>query len=417
MASRPVVILCQFLFPEMNATGELLTSLGTGLAGRGMTVTAYAAQPSYFGVTRVVPRLEHDGMVIRRLWSTHLGRRSKIARIIDGATFMLRMIAEIPRFPRGAVVLAVTNPPLLPFVGALRRLLYGSPLVIIVHDVYPEIAVRLGALKKNGLGHRSLRLLDRFSLSQADTIVVLGRDMASELAAKFKPGGHCPIVTIPNWADPTRISPMPKASSPIAQREGLLGKFVVQYSGNLGMSQGLETVLSAAEKLLDADVLFTLVGDGTHASALKETVEREQLTNVRFLARVEPTRLADSLAACDAALVSLSASAVGLSVPSKFYGILASGRPVIAVMPAHGEVARSVVEHGCGVVVPPNDPAALVTAIRRLSADHDLVRRMGVNARVAFERLYTRERALAAYERVLATLRKKPVNSDTAEAL
>jgi len=68
MASRPVVILCQFLFPEMNATGELLTSLGTGLAGRGMTVTAYAAQPSYFGVTRVVPRLEHDGMVIRRLW-------------------------------------------------------------------------------------------------------------------------------------------------------------------------------------------------------------------------------------------------------------------------------------------------------------------------------------------------------------
>jgi glycosyltransferase involved in cell wall biosynthesis len=310
-------------------------------------------------------------------------------------------LLEIPRFPDDAVVLVVTNPPFLPTVGAIRRLVFRKPFVLLIHDVYPEIAVRLGVVRKGGIAHALLKALDRFVLSQADAVVVLGRDMRQRIVAKSPAWRHNRITVISNWADPDQISPMPKSDSPNARKDGLLETFVVQYSGNLGLSQPFDTILGAARELKGRDINFTFVGDGVLAEEVKARAVALGLDNVRFFPRVHGDDLGSSLAASDVAIVPLLPGVEGLSVPSKYYGILASGRPVIALMNPDAEVAQSVIENRCGVVVPPRDIQRLASAVLELQGDKDRLAQLGRNARAAFDRLHTRMRAVDAYEEIL----------------
>lgn len=401
---KPVVILSQYMYPERNSTGELLTSLATGLAAGGFAVTAYCAQPTYFAGSKPVNRtLVYKGVLIRRLWTTRLGRARLATRLVDALTFAVACAVRLMRLPRGAIVLTVTNPPFIPMIAALRRRFSRNAFVLLVHDVYPEAAVQLKSIDKRSVLVRVWRVLDRFTLLQADRVIVLGVDMRAVLASKMVPGHAERIVVIPNWAD-DGIAPIPKERSQTAQRNGLIDTFVVQYSGNVGLSQSLDVVLEAAEMLAAEDVTFTVVGEGVNLVHLKAAVEYRGLHNVRFIARVPHELLADSLAACDVALVPLARGMEGLSVPSKYYSSLASGRPILAVMDPHAEVARSVVDCDCGLVVPQWDASSVADAVRRLQRDPDLLARLGRNARQAFERLYTRDRAISEYVVVLSSL-------------
>jgi glycosyltransferase involved in cell wall biosynthesis len=412
---RPVVMLSQYMYPERNSTGELLTSLATGLAASGFPVTAYCAQPTYFaGSTPVDRTLVYEGVVIHRLWTTRLGRARLVTRLVDALTFAVACAVRLTRLPRGAIVLTVTNPPFIPLIAALRRRFSRNSFVLLVHDVYPEAAVQLKSIGQGSVLHRVWRVIDHFTLRQADRIVVLGVDMGAVVASKMAPGHEQRIVVIPNWAD-DGIAPIPKEQSKTAQRYGLVDTFVVQYSGNVGLSQSLEVVLEAAVMLAADDVTFTVVGEGVNLLHLKALAESRDLRNVRFIARVPHELLADSLAACDVALVPLARGMEGLSVPSKYYSALASGRPILAVMDPHAEVARSVVDDDCGLVVPQWDASSIADSVRRLQSDPELLARLGRNARQAFERLYTRDRAISEYIAVLSSLndaaRDAPIKS------
>lgn len=399
------MIVSQYMFPERNATGELLTSLGTGLVANGFAVTAYCAQPTYYVNSKPVERkLNYEGVNIQRVWTTRFGRARWASRLADAVTFAISVAFWLLRLPRGAIVLSVTNPPFVPVMAAIQRLGSRTRFVLLVHDVFPEAAVQLGAVRPRGPIHRLLKLVDRLTLMQADSIVALGEDMQAILRAKLPSSRHDRVVVIPNWADGTSIVPTLKSRSRVAQRDRLLDTFVVQYSGNIGMSQGLEIVLKAAQQLQGDNVTFTIIGEGVSLQRFKGAVAARSLNNIRFFPRVPNEDLADSLAACDVALVPLAQGMEGLSVPSKYYAALASGRPVLAVMDQNAEVARSVLENDCGLVVAPSDDSGLVEAVRRLRNDADLRGRMGRNARLALERRYTRERALSDYTTVLRNL-------------
>ncbi len=418
-ATRPrLVILSQFVYPDQNATARIVTSLATGLVKHGFEVGVYAAQPSYFEESASVPSsIDYQGIRIRRLRSTHFGRVSISARLVDSLTFSVSMAWCLALMPRDAVVIALTNPPLLPWLGALSKLVFGNRLVIVVHDVYPDIAAQLGVIKKGGQLHRSLAAIQRFAYQQADSIIVLGRDMLRVVANYVPNGGQNAIVIIPNWADDPALAPTLKSGSETARKQGLLDSFVVQYSGNLGMSQNLEIVVEAAKVLKDENVHFVLVGEGPRRENLRRLVLATGLTNVRFLPRVPEESLSDSLAACDAALVPLADGIEGLSVPSKYYGILASGKPVLAAMASDAEVALSVTEDRTGLVVPPGDAGALADAILSLKRDPAMARALGENARSAYERRYTRDRAVDEYARLLSMVTDRPVDSSALRSL
>jgi glycosyltransferase involved in cell wall biosynthesis len=402
---RPVVILSQYMYPERNSTGELMTSLATGLAANGFAVTTYCAQPTYFrGSETVSSKLEYEGVQIRRLWATRLGRARVATRLIDAVTFAISVGIRLLKLPQGATILAVTNPPFLPVIAAVRRRLWRREFVLLVHDVYPEIAVQLRTVRQAGAVYRLWRRLDRFTLRQADTIIVLGEDMRAIVANKLDASRRGRIVVIQNWADGNRILPIPKDRSEEARRHDLVGTFVVQYSGNVGLSQGLEVLLDAAGQLRGDDVTFTIVGEGANLRQLQASAAARDIPNVRFMKRAREESLGDSLAACDVALVPLARGIEGLSVPSKYYSALASGRPILAIMNARAEVACSVLANECGLVVEPSDASGLAAAIRQLRGDPELRSRLGRNSRSAFERLYTRDRALSKYIAVLTGL-------------
>lgn len=400
--SQQVVVVSQHFHPEDDATGALMTSLATGLASRGFTVSALAAQPSYFADSKVgSKRTIFRRVSIERVWSTRFGRHRIAGRLVDAVSLTLTLAFRIVSLPRKATVIVVTNPPFLPIAAALSRLIGRGRLVIVIHDVFPDTGARLGLIRPNGLIYRLLTWLMRATLSQADRIIVLGRDMEWVIRERLPYRCRGRVNFVPNWADGDEIYPMPKSESRVAQAEHLDETFTVQYSGNIGRTQDLEGILDAAEILQGSDITFSFVGEGANLRRLMEMAERRSLKNVRFRPRVERSELADSLAACDVALVSLAPGMKGLSVPSKYYAALASGRAVVAVMAPGAEIAMSVTENTCGVVVPPGDAKALADAIQKLRDDPVGLAIRSFNARQSFEAKYNVDRAIDRYAAIV----------------
>jgi len=282
-------------------------------------------------------------------------------------------------------------------LNILRR----TPFAYLVHDLYPDVGVALGALKPDGILARLSRWQQRNWLHRAADVVVLGRCMRSHLVNLYElPRDR--VTVIPSWGDPERIQPMSKASR-FRGKHGLNG-FVVLYSGNLGQSQSLQWVVDAARSVqaAGADVTFVIVGRGARRDDIARRVLDSGATNVRMFDPVGAEDYPDLLASADVSLVLLEPSLSGLSVPSKFYSILASGRPPIAVVGEDSEVARAISEAECGVRVGHGDPQELAEVIVRLRNSPDLLDRMGANARRALEENYTISAAASKFVQVFA---------------
>jgi glycosyltransferase involved in cell wall biosynthesis len=302
--------------------------------------------------------------------------------------------------PRRDVTVVFTNPLLLPAAGGLLRKLKGGRLVLVLMDVYPEVAVEAGVLRRGGAAHRLLARLSAFAYRAADAVVVLGEDMR-EVAVK---GGAPPgrIVTIRNWADPAAIRPVARDANPLREAWGLSGKFVVEYSGNLGVTHTFSELLDAATALAGEDgIRFLFVGGGKRFGEVKAEGERRRLPNLVFRPYQDASALSESLSAGDVHYVSLRPGFEGLVVPSKAYGIMAAGRPMIYQGERGGEVAGMVEKEGVGIVVPPGDREALREAILSLFRDRERCAALGAAARRALEERYSEEGGLAAYRRLL----------------
>ncbi len=245
------------------------------------------------------------------------------------------------------------------------RRLRGAKLVVYLQDIYPDIAVALGKLPNNVLT-RWLRRAMFAVYRRADRVVVLSRDMHDRLAASGVPAER--IVCVSNWVDTTALEPR-KQDNSFRRKHDVVNQFVVMYSGNLGLCQRLEDILEAARLLRHhADIVFLLVGDGVLKSQLKEQALRQELANVRFLPYQPKEQLSLSLSAAQLHLVPVDPRVVSCLMPSKLYGALASGTPVLAVAPDDCELAELVEELQVGAVCAPCEPAQLAIMIQRLAA-------------------------------------------------
>jgi colanic acid biosynthesis glycosyl transferase WcaI len=342
------------------------------------------AGPSYHAGTRPSRpwRYERRGRVsIIRTWGTKFPKANLAGRIVNlGTYYALAAIATIP-LRRPDVIVAETDPPLLGALAALLKRRWRCRLVYSVQDLFPDIAIANGHLRSRFL----LDLLKRgngIAFKHADRILALGHDMAERIVAKGVASGK--VAVMPAWVDCGAIHPV--ASNPF--RAQFSDKFVVMYSGNLGFSQQLESVLQAAEQLRDDPrLLFVLIGEGACKDQLVARAAARGLTNVIFLPYQPKESLAESLSAADLHLIPLAPGTAGCIVPSKIYAILAAGRPFVAMMEEHAEVARLACEHNVGFVVKPGDAAALAAATREAFAHPDVLHQMGSRARrLALER-------------------------------
>jgi glycosyltransferase involved in cell wall biosynthesis len=302
---------------------------------------------------------------------------------------------------RPDIVLCMTDPPIIADVALLIARRFGAPLVVISQDVFPEIAVELKRLENPALVG-FLRRAIAFYLERADRVVAIGETMRQRLEAKGAPPGRLRV--IPNWVDTDVLTPQPR-DNPWARDHGLAGRFVVMHSGNVGHAQNLDALVRAATFLRDLDDLtIAILGDGARRASLGELAGTLETDAVRFETYQPRELLAQSLSAAHVHVVGLARGLSGYVVPSRLYGILAVGRPVIVAADGSSETAQVVTAAGCGVVVPPGRPELLAREIRRAYDGELDLEEMGRRAREYVTTKADRRVAVARYRDLLAEL-------------
>jgi colanic acid biosynthesis glycosyl transferase WcaI len=401
-----ILFVNRYFFPDHSATSQILSDLAFGLAAAGRSVAVITSQQRYHDPHADLPRRATErGVDIHRMSTTRFGRTGLAGRSLDYLSFYCQAFAAVRRLAQpGDIVVAKTDPPLLSIVAALAARQRRAHLVNWLQDLYPEVAAALGVpLLKGPLGSGLAQLRD-WSLRAATTNVVLERRMAERLRARGLTAERIEI--IPNWSDDDAIIPIPAQDNPLRRAWGLEEKFVVGYSGNLGRAHDYMTLLNASEQLRDhPNIVFLMVGGGHQFDALIRDVKARGLDPLyRFQPYQNRVTLNHSLAVPDLHWISLKPDLEGLIVPSKFYGIAAAGRPIITIADADGDLARLVREHHCGLVVAPGDATALADGLRRLAADPNELRAMGIRARAMLEARFTRRQAFERWRALLARI-------------
>jgi glycosyltransferase involved in cell wall biosynthesis len=396
-----IIFVNRYYYPDHSATSQLLTDLASALARDGAEVHVIASRQHYDDPgARLAAAETRNGVRIHRVWTTRFGRGNLAWRSLDYATFYLSAAWRLFALARRRdIVVAKTDPPLISVIAMMVAALRGAALINWVQDLFPEVAQALG-VKVVGPAVPLLRRLRNASLNAAQANVVLGERMAALLARQgIAPAG---LTVIHNWSDAAAVHPVARDENTLRAQWGLDGKFVVGYSGNMGRAHEFNTLLSAARLLRDdPEIVFLFIGDGARRALIDAEARRRGLDNVLFRPYQPRERLAQSLSVPDLHVVSLQPALEGLIVPSKFYGITAAGRPTLFIGDTDGEIARLLQANRCGAAAAVGDAEGVVRAIRALARNPEEARAQGRNARIAFEQQYTRERALAAWRRVL----------------
>lgn len=375
-----------------------MTGLAESLVEHGVEVTALAGRGRYNGGERLTPKEVYQGVLIERAWATSFGKGSVIKRLSDYLSFYLGATWKLLRLPRHDVVMALTTPPLVGLIALVIGRLRGMRVVALVQDIYPDVAVSLGTLRERSRATRFLNYLSRLMLRKSDRIVVLGECMRERVISKIGERFSPRVDVIHNWADGTEIKPLSGEENSFSAQQKLNGKFVLLFSGNLGRVNEFATILDAALILRDRDdILFLFIGEGAKAAEIEKFTEKHHLDNVRMLPYQPRETLRQSLAAGHASLVTLAEGLAGLSVPSKTYGILAAGRPILFVGDSRSCVARIVADNNCGEVVSSGDSPRLARIISDWASDKAKLSELNANARKAFEEHFDRPKAVSAY--------------------
>jgi colanic acid biosynthesis glycosyl transferase WcaI len=390
-------------YPDKLGNAPLMTGLCEGLAERGHRVTVVCAFPhhetgqieeEYRG--KLFAKDRHNGVDILRVW-LYAPEGGTLAKMANYASFTATALAAASTVKDVDVVFTPSPPLTLGIVDQIISHFRNVPFVYNLQDLFPEAAIRLGVMT-NPLMIRGFQILERHVLHRASHLSVISDSFKAHCQALGVPANH--ISVIPNYTDVDFITPRPKNRNPYRQRLGFEGKFVVQFSGRMGYSQSLETVVAAWQKLKDLkDLRLMLVGDGQSRSMLDDALGTDK--RVTLLPTQDRVDLPDLLAAADVGLAPLRHGMAGTSLPCKIFGILAAGRPVIAGVDRGSDAETLINEAACGIVVSPEDPEAMAQAIRTLYANRRKANQLGRNGRSYVETHHSHTVVVDRYEAML----------------
>ena len=386
-----VLLLNLYYPPDTSATAKMAQTVVHALLEQ-HDVTVLCGRPSYDPTARRPWRLyqsEDSGRVrIIRVGSTDYPRLQMKKRLLNYLSYVF-LSAPRALFLPCDVILAMTDPPFEGIVGAFVALLKRKPYIYNIRDLYPDMALG-GSIVSPGLLARLWEKLHRWALHRAICVVVLGDDMRNRILAK---GVHpARVVVVRDGADlPPQGAALP-LDPRVIRAIRCDSQFVLLHAGNLGFYGAWDTLLTAARELAQDGIALVFVGDGAERARLQSAAAG--LPNVRFLPFFPGSKIPSVLAAADVHIITVKRGLEGVVVPSKLYGILAAGKPIVAVAPAECDVVSIGVRTGFSIAVNPDDPAQFVQAVRRLSRDPDLLRSMGASAAAAAPE-YDRNKELA----------------------
>jgi colanic acid biosynthesis glycosyl transferase WcaI len=345
-----------------------------------------------------------NGVAVQRSYVWIRPQPSLIDRLLLEVTFVLTSFVHALKGKRPDVIL-LTSPPLPVSVpAALLGWIHRTPVVLNLQDILPDAAVHVGLLKNPKL-IRIFEVLEKFAYRTATKISVIADGFVDNLLNKGVPKDK--IEQISNWVDVDFIRPLPKENNEFRATHQLSDKFVVLYSGNIALTQGLETVISAAVHLLHIpEIAIVIVGEENALERLRQYRDTCKATNVILLPFQPRAKLPEMLAAADIGLVVQKSNVISFNMPSKIPLLLASGRAIVASVPATGTAARAIQQSGSGIIIPPEDPAALAATIEELYYNPDKVKQLGEKSRHYAMENYSFEQALDRYEKLFAAIQK-----------
>lgn len=398
-----ILLLNLYYPPDTSATAKMAHTVVDAICVN-HHVSVLCGRPSYDPTERRPWRpyqTENDGLVrIIRAGSTAFPRFNMKKRLMNYLSYVW---LAVPRalFLDCDAVLAMTDPPFQGIVGAFVAMLKRKPYFYNIRDLYPDMAVG-GAIVQPGLVARFWEKMHRWALRRAKCVLVLGEDMRARIIAKGVEPSR--VIVIRDGAEPLKATGSLPPSDPEVVRAIRRGfSFVLLHAGNLGFYGAWNTLITAARKLANDGVGLVFVGGGALRSQLE--IATAGAENIRFLDYFPANKIPSVLAAADAHIVTIKRGLEGVVVPSKMYGILAAGKPIVAVAPKETDVVSLGLKQGFAVAADPEKPAELVNVIRALVSDVKKLKAMGDSARNAapsYDRVNELQKYLEVFDRLIA---------------
>ncbi len=403
-----ILVLIQYWYPYESALQPIYGAIFEDLISKGYEITILTSFPHYRKGRNEDWReyrwkfretgLWNGATVIRtfvfapRFSSAKLG---VLMRALTFVSFYLSSFVAALMLPKHDLIFVSSAPPLIGAVsaGMLGRL-RGTPYVFNVQDIFPDNAVRAGIIK-NPFLIRFLDKLEKFVYRRASHITVLSETMKAWVSSR---GGGEKVSVVPNFCDTDFVRPVSKYNE-FSVRHGFDRRFVVMFAGNIGLVQSVEHIISAAEILRGyQDIVFVFVGAGENRHGMEELAKNKALPNVLFIDRQPFSEMPNIWGSADIGLVTLLRGIAQSAVPSKTFGIMAAGRPVLAMVDEGSEAWDIVDRAQCGICVPPESPRLLAEAVLRLYKDPEERKKMGASAREYVVANYHRSVISGKYE-------------------
>lgn len=411
MSRKRILAYSIYYYPEVASTAQIYTELFEDLADR-FDITVVCAVPCYTGSIPEEYREkrfyheEHGGVRIVRVPVREYSKSDKASRVLNIVDFWAQARKATRELGGGFdLVFTYSQPPILGgMLGAYASRMLEVPLVYGIQDFNSEQTMAVN-YAGNALVHKAMMALDKRTCRRSSLVIVPGRDLQETLSRRFGGRDVPRSAVINNWTDDEAVVPLPKNHPGVRafkERYGLAGKFVVMYSGNIGLYYDLENLIEVIGSFKGRDdVAFAFVGEGAVKPRLEEYVRENGLSNVLFIPYQSKDELVYSLNAADVHLVTNAKGIKGVSCPSKAYGIMAANVPMIGILEPGSEIWQVVEESGCGALAETGDYEGIRDVLARVLDEKDAFVRAHATGRAYLERGLSRKSAAERYVRAL----------------
>lgn len=414
MVKKRLLIYAHYYIPDTASTGQILRELAEGMLDK-FDITVICVVPSYLGTveekykTQKYYKENINGVKVLRIRVPEFSKTNKKSRVKNIVSYFLGAMAATFKVGKMDYVFSISQPPILGgLLGVWGKWIKHAKYIYNIQDFNPEQVMAVG-YTKNKLITSAMMYFDKFSCKQSDLIITVGRDLVETVKSRFKGEKVPKTVMINNWIDESEIHPLPEDHPKVLafkEQYGLNGKFVIMYSGNIGLYYDLENLIRVIKrfgpdtKTQDGrEVVFAFVGAGSVLDTLKNYAKKHDMHNVVFIPYQNKIDLIYSLNAGDVHWCVNAKGIKGVSCPSKAYGIMAAGKPILGVLESNSEV-RCLIEdtHG-GLCCEPGEYDKVEKNIHWFieNAGNGELKAMGTRNREKLEKSLTRNVSVRKY--------------------
>ncbi|MBI6103414.1 glycosyltransferase family 4 protein [Clostridium perfringens] len=409
---KKLLIYAHYYYPDVASTGQILAELSEGMLDA-FDITVICVVPSYSGKIKEkykknrIYKEAYNGVNLIRVRVPEFDKKNKISRIKNLLAYFMNSIIATIKLDKFDYIYSISQPPILGgTLGVIGKFLKGGKFIYNIQDFNPEQTMAVG-YSKNKLILNLAMFLDKWNCKKSDKVIVVGRDMQETLNERFKNKKVPNNVFINNWIDEKEVYPIVSHEEidNFKCKYELNDKFIIMYSGNIGLYYDLENIIKVIGKFKDReDVVFAFVGDGSVKEKIEKYSIENNLNNVKFIPYQPKEKLKYSLNSADVHWVVNAKGIKGVSVPSKLYGVMAVGKPVLGVLDNGSEARLILEESNCGVCSEPSDYKMIENNINYIINNKEKIKSLGMNGREYLENYLSKNKSIDKYKKNILEL-------------